>query len=110
MKLLLCLSFLFLASCNSAPEETYTVAASYLPKHMGRVRDIANLLLAEHRRLSPHVYSVANDQNEQPHVQMLTVFLEEIVTESRMQYRSRLNLDIEHVSGAQGYGLFSDQP
>lgn len=72
----------------------------------GRIRDIANDLLDRHRRA---VAGSPDDETGRDNVsgQLLSSLIDPVVSEKRLQFRSRPGIEIEAVSSAAGYGLFA---
>ncbi len=69
---------------------------------VARIRDIANSLLNENRKIQ------TGDRAEQEPLttELLPALIETLVTEKRIQYRSRLGIEIETVFSENSYGLF----
>lgn len=70
---------------------------------VSRIRDIANELLEKKNSIRP-----LNQTNEEEtaSAQLLTGLLENIVSEKRIQFRSRFKVEIDAELGAAAYGLF----
>ncbi len=86
------------------PEETRLIVRSAV----GRIRDIANLLLEKNREFHRPPESVgAEKKSEEPGSHLLSSLLEGIITEKRMQYRPKIGIEINARLDASSYGLFA---
>jgi signal transduction histidine kinase len=87
------------------PEDTRILIRSAI----GRIRDIANHLLEKNRTTTTNRgdHAPENEAIEEVSTQLLPSLLESIITEKRMQYRSRLGVEIESRLSASSYGLFA---
>ena len=99
---------IMLRSLNGLPEEERQIFRSAVT----RIKDIANSLMARNTkgRLNTGVAqnSAPNGQQSKPNeVQLLPSLIETVVTESRIRFRSRLNLEIELKMNPSSYGLFA---
>ncbi|MBI2519035.1 MAG: HAMP domain-containing histidine kinase [Bdellovibrio sp.] len=78
---------------------------------VNRIKDIANNLHAKKLDSRPSdgsistISSPAQDEEHSDH--LLLSLIEEIVSEKRMQYRSRIGLEIDTIFGPTSYGLFA---
>lgn len=68
---------------------------------VNRIRDIANNLLDKKRSVQ------SNNQNleTQPSTQLIFALLEQLITEKRTQYRSKINIEINDQFDSESYGL-----
>ncbi len=73
---------------------------------VGRIRDIANDLLQKNRAQKMGI--VAQSAREPKSPQLLSSLVEMLVTEKRMQYRSKIGIQIETDMAPGSYGLFSE--
>lgn len=91
-----------LPDLRSLPEDQRLLARSAL----NRIRDIANNLLDHSRRRGG---AAAEDpgNDESLSIELLSGLIEPLVTEKRLQYRSRLGIDIDARLGSSAYGAFS---
>ncbi len=75
-----------------------------------RIRDIANSLVLKNKVAHASEETILEEstkQTESPaEVALLAPLIETIVSEKRMQYRSRLNISIEFTQTTESYGLF----
>ena len=73
---------------------------------VGRIRDIANELLIRNR---PVAASSAQPGagSEALSLQLIPAVIDELITEKRTQYRSKLNAEIHFDAGAETYGIFA---
>lgn len=93
-------------SAHEIPEEKRILIRAAL----GRIRDIANHLIEHHRALKKEELhgteeELANEK-EPMCVELMPSIVESLVSEKRMQYRSRIDLQIEARLAA-GYGMFA---
>lgn len=72
---------------------------------INRIRDISNNLLEKKRYLTTS--DKANIQSEHPSAQLIFALLEQMITEKRTQYRSKLDIEINDEFDSQSYGLFA---
>jgi len=86
---------------NELPEELRLIVRS----SVSRIRDIANNLLSNNRASLSDRVSADSIKNEE--IVLLSSVIETLVSEKRMQYRSRLGVKIEFDITMDGYGLFS---
>ena len=81
---------------------------------VGRIRDIANNLLAGNRKHRSGSLSTVAAQNEFPTApiklepQLLSALIEPLLTEKRLQYRSLLDVFIDFAATTKSYGLFAE--
>lgn len=77
---------------SQIPEEKRIITRNAI----GRIRDIANNLLYQH-------------QNNQITIStcLLTSVIDSLISEKRMQFRSKLNANIEFIPSVESYGLFA---
>lgn len=85
------------------PEDTRLMLRSAV----GRIRDIANDLLQEHRRAFTSQAQIAASP-ETPAVQLLSILVEEVVSEKRLQHSSRMGVEVEAPLGKDTYGCFAE--
>ncbi len=71
---------------------------------VGRIRDIANSLLDRNRPSGAEVFSSAQ---EPAAAQLLSSLIESLVTEKRLQFRSRSRIEIEVWLDGASYGIFA---
>lgn len=81
------------------PEDTRLLVRSAIQ----RIRDIANHLLEKYRQATIS----ENGADQRMGLHLLGVLIEEIVTEKRIQYRSRINLGIDSQLDESGFGVFA---
>lgn len=81
---------------------------------LARIKDIANNLLEKSKQKNPtshindkHAIEATKNDEEPYSNQLLSSAVDVLVSEKRMQYRSRLGLEIETILEADSYGLFS---
>jgi len=94
------------------PENTRLMVRSAV----GRIRDIANNLIEKNRTLKPveGVAGVSGDfkgavvASEVRTTQLLSALIDSLVTEKRLQFRDRIQVDIAFDLDRGGYGLFAD--
>lgn len=90
---------------SELPEEKRILIRS----SVGRIKDIANSLLQTHRKIqsteSMHLYSPL--YGEEKSVQLISCLIEELITEKRMQFRSKIGIEINSVIDENSYGVFS---
>ncbi len=73
-----------------------------------RIRDIANDLLNRSRQEDRDQNTLIIKKEEPLTTQLLSALIESLITEKRMQFRSRLNIELELFLDASSYGLFAD--
>ncbi len=73
---------------------------------VARIRDIANDLIEANRRLGPGQTS-ASVIEDAPAVHLISSLIGEIVSEKRLQYASKIGVEIEALLGSGTYGLFA---
>jgi len=78
------------------PEEKRIIARNAI----GRIRDIANNLLDQYC-LEKHTQQITLSC-------LLTSIIDSLISEKRIQYRSKLNMQIEFTPGNESYGLFAN--
>jgi signal transduction histidine kinase len=91
---------------DSLPEDTRLIIRSAV----GRIRDIANSLLLKNQEqtLANHPGATKLPAHDEPKsLQLLSSVMDVLVTEKRMQYRSKLGVEIECNLDRASYGLFS---
>ncbi len=89
---------------DSLPEEKRKL----IRQAIQRINDIANGLLAQSRKSSlQEARETVNESNQKKEPTMLTSVLDSIVSEKRLQYRDRMDLEIQG-DFTEGYGLFAD--
>jgi len=90
------------------PEETRVLVRGAV----GRIRDIANDLIGKSRMSSSDGANAAPSPTdaavEARSAQLLSSLLDAIVTEKRLQFRSRLGVEIDFRHDASSYGLFAE--
>jgi signal transduction histidine kinase len=95
-----------LKDVSQLPEERRLVVRSAV----SRIRDIANDLIEKNRRLGASADDVSSPQGpsaEEPSVQLLSSHVEPLVTEKRLQFRSKAGIVIDSRLEAGSYGLFA---
>ncbi len=96
-----------MADASRLPEEKRLIIRGAI----GRIRDIANHLLDERRQvMDTRIYgsSGASEVFDEPAALcLLSSLIEPLITEKRLQYRSRLGLEIEARMDRSSYGLFA---
>lgn len=86
------------------PEEERTL----IRRATNRIADISNNLLEAHRTASKgSALAHGNSLGDGAAVQLLSSLIDELITEKRQQYRSRLNVEIDAHLGPDSYGLFA---
>lgn len=85
---------------SELPEETRIIVRSAV----GRIKDIANSLLLNNRINSE---SAETNTLEDASTQLLPAIIDELVTEKRMQYRTKIGVEIDYELGTAGYGIFA---
>lgn len=90
------------------PEEDRVLIRSAV----NRIKDIANDLLEKNRRGKAGTGSADGGRvpDESPSVQLLSSLVEPLITEKRMQFRSKIGVGIHSQIDAQSYGLFALVP
>lgn len=88
-----------LENTTALPEKQRTIVRHSL----NRIRDVANSLLERNRSQQG---IVAADSGERLEVRRLSSLIDPIVTEKRMQYASKLGIDIDFKPTGKSYGLF----
>lgn len=86
------------------PEEKRVIIRS----SVGRIRDIANDLIEKNRQLPKETASTASlirHTAESPH--LLSSLIESVITEKRLQFRSKLGVEIDSRLEKDSYGLFA---
>ncbi len=83
------------------PEEKRVILRSAV----GRIRDIANDLIEKNRQLP--AAAAAGASSEPPSAQLLSALIESIVTEKRLQFRSKIGVEIDARLEKDSYGLFA---
>jgi signal transduction histidine kinase len=74
---------------------------------VNRIQDIANDLLAKNRELKNNKTVNSIDMQDEYEIQLISSLLDSIVTEKRMQFRSKLAIEIEFLPSNNAYGLFA---
>ncbi|HVV69212.1 MAG TPA: HAMP domain-containing sensor histidine kinase [Patescibacteria group bacterium] len=69
-----------------------------------RIRDIANTLLKKNS-INPLTQQIEEDEHFTK--QLLSSVINMLITEKRMQYRSKPNIEIENIFNSDSYGLFA---
>lgn len=98
--------------------ETATREISHLPEEKrimirsatGRIRDIANQLLTEHRKNAAAARGQVEDPDETGSAlshELLSSLIEPLISEKRLQFRSRIGIEIESQLDTTSYGLFA---
>lgn len=90
---------------NQFPEEQRIIIRSAV----GRIRDIANSLLDQHREKTNNVLvnnTSLKTEDKEKSVYLLSSLLNLILSEKRLQFRPNSNVEIESHLGASAYGLF----
>ncbi|MFA6521932.1 MAG: ATP-binding protein, partial [Candidatus Gracilibacteria bacterium] len=89
------------------PEEQRIIIRSAV----SRIRDIANSLLEKHRNVAKTDSADANDSArgvaEPAGVYLLSSLIDPLITEKRLQFRSKIGVDIDAHLGSSSYGLFA---
>jgi len=83
------------------PEDTRLI----IRHSMTRIRDIANNLLAKNRNQNAEVFE--SSAEEKIETILLSSLIDGLVSEKRMQFRSKLGLQIHFDLNQESYGLFS---
>jgi signal transduction histidine kinase len=91
------------SAASDLPEDTRVI----LRNAASRIKDIANDLLSKGRAPAPSAVSAAASAMETSSVELLIGHIESMASEKRMQYRSKLDLDIETVFENSSYGAFA---
>jgi len=85
------------------PEDKRIIVRSAI----GRIRDIANSLIEKNRQLSGDRENYSMEENKLGSVQLLSSLIDPVVTEKRLQFRSRIGVEIDSHLDAASYGLFA---
>ena len=85
------------------PEDTRLMLRSAV----GRIRDIANDLIQENRRAFNSQVQLAAAP-EAPAVHLLSILVEEVVSEKRLQLSSRMGVEVDAPLGKDTYGCFAE--
>lgn len=86
---------------TEVPEEKRTL----LRNAVNRIRDIANTLI---QKKSTALKSFESDsKNDSTQVELLLPILDSLITEKRIQFRDKLNIQINLIQNSECYGLFS---
>jgi signal transduction histidine kinase len=91
---------------DQLPEEKRLILRSAV----GRIRDIANDLIERNRQLPKAGAAEASGEKPKPGEflpQLLSTLVEPVVTEKRLQFRSKLGVEIDSRLEAGSYGLFA---
>ncbi|MGK5086849.1 HAMP domain-containing sensor histidine kinase [Bdellovibrionota bacterium FG-2] len=96
---------------TALPEDTRVMLRSAV----NRIHDIANNLLQKNREATAKLKAGALTENTEPHsttaeptaTLLLSSLLEPLVTEKRMQFRSKIGIDIDGRVDVTSYGLFA---
>lgn len=88
---------------SEIPEETRLIVRSAVR----RIKDIANGLLLNNRAHFENLFSTEVDALENASTQLLSVIVDELVTEKRMQYRNKVGVDIRYEPDTSDYGIFA---
>ncbi|MGD9643604.1 MAG: sensor histidine kinase [Elusimicrobiales bacterium] len=84
------------------PEEKRILIRSAI----SRIRDIANNLLEKNRKVSPEPGDSRPAAPRPADSQLLSSLIDPVITEKRLQYRSKMGIDIDYRPGPGSYGLF----
>ncbi len=98
-----------LAALNVAIDHTQMIEEDYrliIRNATDRIRDIAHDLITRANRKSDSS-EVTETHDAQPTVQLLSALVESVISEKRIQYRQRLDVDIEFTQTCESYGIFS---
>ncbi|MBI4403098.1 MAG: HAMP domain-containing histidine kinase [Deltaproteobacteria bacterium] len=95
-----------MSGLSQAPEEKRIIVRSAI----ARIHDIANNLIDKHREASASQTSpvVAGQMKEPPSIQLLSSLIDPLITEKRMQFRSRINVGIYARFNSLSYGVFAN--
>lgn len=93
-------------SLSELPEEKRILIRSSI----GRIKDIANNLLQINRKasLTELTDATLSTSNEERSVQLLSCLIEELISEKRMQFRSKMGIEINSTMDESAYGIFSE--
>ncbi|MBI3533898.1 MAG: HAMP domain-containing histidine kinase, partial [Deltaproteobacteria bacterium] len=93
------------------PEEVRVI----LRGSINRIRDIANGLLEKNRELKSNTTAMTGSTNtlgvsttEPSTVQLLSSLIDPLITEKRLQFRSRIGIEIDGNLDGSSYGLFAN--
>jgi signal transduction histidine kinase len=75
---------------------------------VNRIQDIANELLAKHREIKNNESNSTSRGEEKYNIQLISSLLNSIISEKRMQYRSKLSIELEFIPLKNSYGLFAN--
>jgi signal transduction histidine kinase len=97
-----------LKDISQLPEEKRIIVRSAV----GRIRDIANNLIEKNRQLprtagAAALTSSAAAGAEPATAQLLSSLIDALISEKRMQFRSKIGVEIDARLGASSYGLFA---
>lgn len=95
-----------LRDLNQLPEETRMLVRNAV----NRIADIANHLLRENRAQNavPDVSARPSQAGEPLATQLISSLIDPIISEKRLQFRSRMDVRIEMELGPASYGLFAE--
>ncbi len=85
------------------PEETRLIVRSAI----ARIRDIANTLLEKNRAV-PSNEGLSAASHEPKRIHLISAILDEVVSEKRTQFRSKLRVNIEFENTQDTYGHFAE--
>lgn len=86
------------------PEEKRVIIRS----SVGRIRDIANDLIEKNRQMPKDTGTVPAPRAAEPvSTQLLSSLIEAVITEKRLQFRSKIGVDIDARLEKDSYGLFA---
>ncbi len=91
---------------SGVPEESRVV----LRGAVGRIKDIANGLLSAHKSVHQGWSVSISEEREEMSSQHLPALIDGLLSEKRIQYRQRPEIEIDFASGPEVYGLFSSLP
>lgn len=98
-----------LGDVSNLPEDMRQIIRSSI----GRIQDVANDLLMQNRKDKNPFAITVQRQSTEPSLasstatELLSTLVDSVITEKRLQYRSKLNVAIECSLTQESYGLFS---
>ncbi len=94
---------------SQLPEDKRSIIRSAV----GRIRDIANNLIETNRETKAAIVGASGEaaasvQSATPTMELISSHIEPLITEKRLQFRSKIGIEIESRLDAASYGLFAD--
>lgn len=93
-----------LGNINALPEDERILIRTAV----NRIKDIANNLLEKNRAIKNTTETAAtNAITDAPDIQLLSSLIDPLITEKRIQFRSKIGIEIDWRLDASSYGLFA---